>query len=40
MLTNQRLKLNYLVNVIGTPGRLWELIEGGNPHLSQVNDIR
>lgn len=26
--------------VIGTPGRLWELIEGGNPHLSQVNKIR
>ena len=26
--------------VIGTPGRLWELIEGGNPHLSQVTDIR
>lgn len=26
--------------VIGTPGRLWEMIEGGNPHLSQVNDIR
>ena len=26
--------------VIGTPGRLWELIEGGNPHLSQINDIR
>ena len=26
--------------VIGTPGRLWELIEGGNPHLSQVNNIR
>lgn len=26
--------------VIGTPGRIWELVEGGNPHLSQVNDIR
>lgn len=26
--------------VIGTPGRLWEMIEGGNSHLSQVNDIR
>lgn len=26
--------------VIGTPGRLWELIEGGNAHLSQVGDIR
>lgn len=26
--------------VIGTPGRLWEMIEGGNPHLSQVDDIR
>lgn len=26
--------------VVGTPGRLWELIEGGNPHLSQIKDIR
>lgn len=26
--------------VIGTPGRLWEMIEGGNAHLSQVDDIR
>lgn len=26
--------------VIGTPGRLWELIEGGNPHLAQVTTIR
>lgn len=26
--------------VIGTPGRLWELIESGNAHLSQVGDIR
>jgi ATP-dependent RNA helicase DDX24/MAK5 len=26
--------------VIGTPGRLWEMIESGNAHLSQVNDIR
>lgn len=26
--------------VIGTPGRLWELIELGNPHLSQISDIR
>ncbi len=26
--------------VIGTPGRLWEMIEGGNSHLSQVDDIR
>lgn len=26
--------------VIGTPGRLWEMIEGENSHLSQVNDIR
>ena len=26
--------------VIGTPGRLWEMIQGGNSHLSQINDIR
>ncbi len=26
--------------VIGTPGRLWEMIEGGNSHLSQIKDIR
>lgn len=26
--------------VIGTPGRLWEMIESGNSHLSQINDIR
>lgn len=26
--------------VIGTPGRLWELIELGNPHLSQISDVR
>ena len=26
--------------VIGTPGRIWELIAGGNPHLCQVKDIR
>ncbi|XP_063218089.1 ATP-dependent RNA helicase DDX24 [Bacillus rossius redtenbacheri] len=26
--------------VVATPGRLWELMEQGNPHLSQVTDIR
>ncbi|KAJ8672442.1 hypothetical protein QAD02_003701, partial [Eretmocerus hayati] len=26
--------------VIGTPGRLWELISDGNLHLSQINSIR
>ncbi|XP_047002062.1 ATP-dependent RNA helicase DDX24 isoform X1 [Schistocerca americana] len=26
--------------VVATPGRLWELIQEGNPHLSQVDDIR
>ncbi|XP_076066593.1 ATP-dependent RNA helicase DDX24 [Oratosquilla oratoria] len=26
--------------VIGTPGRLWELIQQGNPHLAQVTSIR
>nr|CAI5824205.1 unnamed protein product [Callosobruchus analis] len=26
--------------VIGTPGRLWELIQNGNPHLSKINDVR
>nr|XP_045594873.1 ATP-dependent RNA helicase DDX24-like isoform X1 [Procambarus clarkii]XP_045594874.1 ATP-dependent RNA helicase DDX24-like isoform X1 [Procambarus clarkii] len=26
--------------VIGTPGRLWELIEQGNKHLTQVPDVR
>lgn len=26
--------------VVGTPGRLWELIQQGNDHLSQVAHIR
>jgi ATP-dependent RNA helicase DDX24/MAK5 len=26
--------------VVATPGRLWELIQDGNPHLSQVSSIR
>jgi ATP-dependent RNA helicase DDX24/MAK5 len=26
--------------VVATPGRLWDLIQGGNPHLSTVKDIR
>ena len=26
--------------VVATPGRLWELITGCNPHLSQVENIR
>ncbi|KAF5301320.1 hypothetical protein FQA39_LY10718 [Lamprigera yunnana] len=26
--------------VVATPGRLWELIQEGNPHLSQVDSIR
>ncbi|EFA07346.2 ATP-dependent RNA helicase DDX24 [Tribolium castaneum] len=26
--------------VVATPGRLWELIQQGNEHLSQINDIR
>nr|XP_034181790.1 ATP-dependent RNA helicase DDX24 [Osmia lignaria]XP_034181791.1 ATP-dependent RNA helicase DDX24 [Osmia lignaria] len=26
--------------VIATPGRLWELIQEGNPHLSQVDSIK
>lgn len=26
--------------VIATPGRLWELIQSGNPHLSQIDNIR
>ncbi|KAJ8870649.1 hypothetical protein PR048_029672 [Dryococelus australis] len=26
--------------VVATPGRLWELIQDGNPHLLQVDDIR
>lgn len=26
--------------VIATPGRLWELIQQGNPHLSQVDSIK
>ncbi|XP_018306369.1 ATP-dependent RNA helicase ddx24, partial [Mycetomoellerius zeteki] len=26
--------------VIATPGRLWELIEKGNPHLNQIDSIR
>ena len=26
--------------VVGTPGRLWELIQQGNPHLSQVDQIK
>lgn len=26
--------------VVATPGRLWELIQSGNSHLSQIDDIR
>lgn len=26
--------------VVATPGRLWELIELGNSHLSQIKDIK
>lgn len=26
--------------VVATPGRLWELIQEGNSHLSQIDDIR
>ncbi|XP_015609090.1 ATP-dependent RNA helicase DDX24 [Cephus cinctus] len=26
--------------VIATPGRLWELMDEGNPHLSQINSIK
>lgn len=26
--------------VVGTPGRLWELIQQGNEHLSQINNLR
>lgn len=26
--------------VIATPGRLWELIQQGNKHLSQINNIK
>jgi ATP-dependent RNA helicase DDX24/MAK5 len=26
--------------VIATPGRLWELIYEGNPHLSQIDSIK
>jgi len=26
--------------VVATPGRLWDLIQTGNPHLSQVADIK
>ena len=26
--------------VIATPGRLWELIDEGNPHLSQIDSIK
>lgn len=26
--------------VVATPGRLWELIQDGNPHLAQVSNIR
>lgn len=26
--------------VIATPGRLWELIQQGNPHLSKVDSIK
>ncbi|XP_044266055.1 ATP-dependent RNA helicase DDX24 [Tribolium madens] len=26
--------------VVATPGRLWELIQQGNEHLSQINDIK
>lgn len=26
--------------VIGTPGRLWELIEGGDDHLAKIEQIK
>lgn len=26
--------------VVATPGRLWELIQDGNPHLAQISNIR
>lgn len=26
--------------VVATPGRLWELIQQGNSHLSQIDNIR
>lgn len=26
--------------VVATPGRLWELIQSGNPHLSQIDNIK
>lgn len=26
--------------VVATPGRLWELIQEGNAHLAQINNIR
>ena len=26
--------------VVATPGRLWELINDGNPHLSNLEDLR
>ncbi|XP_018568314.1 ATP-dependent RNA helicase ddx24 [Anoplophora glabripennis] len=26
--------------VVATPGRLWELVQQGNPHLSQIDNIR
>lgn len=26
--------------VVATPGRLWELIQNGNPHLAQIDTIR
>ena len=26
--------------VVATPGRLWELLDQNEPHLSQVNNIR
>lgn len=26
--------------VVATPGRLWELIQEGDPHLSQIENIR
>lgn len=37
----QERMLNYKPEiVIGTPGRLWELIQQGNEHLSQLNNIK
>lgn len=26
--------------VVGTPGRLWELVQQGNQHLSQIDNIK